>query len=185
MDILTTVALAIGLSFDTFAVSLSFGLTKSQITFFEAVKIAVVMALFQAGFTFAGYFLGSTISDTIESFDHWIAFGLLGFLGVRMIIEGRKGETKSPGSDFSGFVSLITMATGTSLDALAVGISLAFLGISILFPGIVIGFVTFISSMIAIRLGKDIGKKSGKWVEVAGGLILIAIGFKILMENLL
>ena len=102
MDFITIVAIATGLSFDTFAVSLSCGLVQSKIRILEAIRIALVMAIFQAGFAVIGILLGSTISEKVKSVDHWIALGLLGFLGIRMIFEGiknRQGLLKMPGSD--------------------------------------------------------------------------------------
>jgi len=183
MDLLTILAIATGLSFDTFAVSLSCGLIQSKIKIFEAIRIAMIMAIFQAGFTVGGFFLALTISNMVESIDHWIAFGLLFFLGGKMIADGLFAKSDTRPEDITRTTSLITMAAGTSIDALAVGISIAFLNLTIWLPGLIIGAVTFLSSMIAIRIGKGVGKKLGSYVEIAGGLILISIGIKILIEH--
>jgi manganese efflux pump family protein len=184
MDIITLFFVALGLSFDSFAISLTCGVVEDKIRFRAAVRVAVVMALFQGGFTIAGFFLGSVFSSGLETYDHWIAMGLLGFLGVRMVINGLAPEKNGKRSDITSIANIITMAVGTSIDALAVGISFAFLAINIWLSGLVIGTITFLASMVAIRLGKSAGKKLGQRAEIVGGLILIAIGVKILIEHL-
>jgi putative Mn2+ efflux pump MntP len=185
MDPLTITGIAIGLSFDTFAVSLSCGVVESRIRFREAARIAFILALFQGGFPVIGYFLGSTVSRYINRFDHWVAFGLLMILGIRMITGGlRKDDRKVPVS-FRSLPVLLTMAVGTSIDAFAVGFGFAFLGAKIWLAGLIIGTVTFLASMIAIRIGKSAGPRLGSMVEILGGLILAAIGIKILLEHLL
>lgn len=185
MDYFTITAIALGLSFDTFAVSLSYGVIKSKIFFRQAARIAVVFALFQGGLTVGGYFLGSIISESLKASDHWIALVLLVFLGAKMIIEGlKRGDDKEP-KDYSKTIVLVTIAIGTSIDAFAVGVSFAFLDVKIWLSGIVIGAVTFIASMSAIRIGKSAGERLGNRVEIFGGLILIAIGLKIFLEHYL
>ncbi len=185
MDYITLIGIALGLCFDTFAVSLSCGVVQSRIRFFEAVRIAFVLALFQGGMPVLGYFLGSTVSQYVGKFDHWVAFALLAFLGIRMIIEGlRKVEDKTP-RDFRNMSVLLTMAVGTSIDALAVGISFAFLQTNIWIAGVIIGIVTFLASMTAIRIGKSAGSHLGQRVEIIGGIILAVIGVKILIEHLI
>jgi manganese efflux pump family protein len=185
MDIFTITAIALGLSFDTFAVSLSYGVIQNKIFFRQAVRIAIVFAVIQAGLTVAGYFLGAVISESLKAADHWIALGLLGFLGLKMLIEGlKRGEDKEV-KDYSKPMILLTIAVGTSIDAFAVGISFAFLDFKIWMSGIIIGVVTFLASMTAIRIGKSAGKNLGGKVEIIGGLILIAIGIKIVVEHLL
>jgi len=185
MDIFTITAIALGLSFDTFAVSLSYGVIQNKIFFRQAVRIAIVFAIFQSGLTVAGFFLGSFFSESLKVADHWIALGLLGFLGMKMIIEGwKRGEDKDV-KDYTKTLVIITIAIGTSIDAFAVGISFAFLDFRIWISGIIIGAVTFIASMTAIRIGKSAGERLGGKVEIIGGLILIAIGIKIFVEHLL
>jgi len=185
MDYLTLIGIALGLSFDTFAVSLSCGVVQSRIRFGEAMRIAFVLALFQGAMPVLGYFLGSTVSGYIVSFDHWVAFGLLLFLGARMIREGLKRDCDRPEQDFRKPSVLLTMAIGTSIDALAVGISFAFLDVQIWNAGIIIGAVTFLASMTAVRIGKSAGSRLGSRVEILGGIILAAIGVKILIEHLM
>ncbi|MCU0363985.1 MAG: manganese efflux pump MntP family protein [Bacteroidales bacterium] len=185
MDIITILAIAAGLSFDTFAVSLSYGAVRNKILFFQASRVAVVLAFFQGGLTVAGYFLGSFISESLRSADHWIALGLLSFLGIKMIVEGLRRDSAKEIQDFSSNAVLLTIAVGTSIDAFAVGISFAFLDVMIWSAGILIGTVTFLASMTAIRIGKSAGEMLGRRAEIFGGLILIAIGIKIFVEHVI
>jgi manganese efflux pump family protein len=185
MDYFTIIAIALGLSFDTFAVSLSYGVVRNRILFRQASYVASVLGLFQGGLTIAGYFLGSIISNSIRTMDHWVALGLLSFLGIKMIIEGLKKTKEEEPKDFSSTIILLTIALGTSIDAFAVGISFALLDVKIWEAGVLIGAVTFLASMTAIRIGKSAGRTLGNKVEIFGGLILIAIGFKIFIEHLL
>lgn len=184
MDYLTLFAIALGLSFDTFAVSLSYGVVRNSIIFTQATKIAVLFAFFQGGLTVIGYFLGSLVSGSVTEANYWIAFGVLVFLGVKMILESlRKSEEQV--KDNSNPLMLCSVAIATSIDAFAVGISLALMKIQIWGAGFLIGAVTFIASMLAIRIGKSAGGKLGERVEIFGGLILIGIGIKMLLEHLL
>jgi Predicted membrane protein len=185
MDYFTILVIAIGLSFDTFAVSLSYGVVRSRILFRQASRIAIVLALFQGGLTVAGYFLGSIVSDALKATDHWIALGLLSFLGIKMIIEGLKKTKNEETKDYSSTIVLLTIALGTSIDAFAVGISFALLDVRIWKAGVVISAVTFLASMTAIRIGKSAGVRLGNKVEIIGGLLLIAIGLKIFLEHIL
>lgn len=185
MDYFTIIAIALGLSFDTFAVSLSYGVIQNKIFFRQAVRIAMVFAVFQGGLTIAGYFLGSIISESVKAADHWIALGLLAFLGTKMIIEGLRRNEEKEAKDYGKPMMLITIAIGTSIDAFAVGVSFAFLDVKIWMSGIIIGTVTFLASMTAIRIGKSAGERLGNKVEIIGGLILIAIGIKIFLEHIL
>ena len=185
MDFITIMAVAIGLSFDTFAISLSFGVVQNKIFFLQAIRVALVFAVFQAGLMVAGYFMGSAISDFVKTADHWVALILLSVLGIKMIIEGAGRKENEKVRDYTRLPNLIATAVGTSIDAFAVGISFALLDIRIWASGILVGIVTFLASMTAIRIGKSAGKRLGKNVEVIGGLILIAIGIKIFLEHVL
>ncbi len=185
MDYFTILAIALGLSFDTFAVSLSYGVVRNGILFKQASLVAIVLAFFQGGLTIAGFFLGSFVSGLLKATDHWIALGLLGFLGLKMILEGFKRNENEETRDLSKAYILVTMALGTSIDAFAVGISFALLSVEIWSAGLIIGFVTFLASMTAIRIGKSAGERLGNKVEILGGIILVAIGIKIFLEHLL
>ncbi len=185
MDFVTILAIALGLSFDTFAVSLSYGVIRNRILFWQAAKVAFILSLFQGGLTVAGYFLGSIISNELKAVDHWIALGLLAFLGGKMVLDGLKKSQEGENKDFSKFMVLLTIAIGTSIDAFAVGISFALLDVMIWKAGLLIGIVTFVASMTAVRIGKSAGAKLGNKVEIIGGLLLIAIGIKIFLEHIL
>jgi len=185
MDLITITAVALGLSFDTFAVSLSFGVVKNEIVFRQAVRVALVLAFFQAGLLVTGYFLGSVVSDFMKAADHWVALILLSFLGIRMMVEGLRRKDNNEVRDYTKTLTLVATAVGTSIDAFAVGISFAFLDIKIWMSGLIIGVVTFLASMTAIRIGKSAGARLGQRVEIAGGLILFAIGVKIFLEHML
>jgi putative Mn2+ efflux pump MntP len=185
MDYFTILVIALGLSFDTFAVSLSYGVIRSGILFRQASWIAIVLAVFQGGLTIAGYFLGSIVSVALKATDHWVALGLLSFLGIKMIIEGLKKTKDKVIKDYSSTLVLITIALGTSIDAFAVGISFALLDVRIWVSGAIIAIVTFLASMTAIRIGKSAGVRLGNKVEIIGGLLLIAIGIKIFLEHIL
>src|SRR5512138_2674274 len=113
MDYITIIGIALGLSFDTFAVSLTYGVIQNRIVFRHAARIAVILAVFQAGLTVAGYFLGSIISESVKAIDHWIALGLLTFLGGKMIIEGLKRSEENEAKDYSKFLVLVTIAIST------------------------------------------------------------------------
>jgi putative Mn2+ efflux pump MntP len=185
IDYFTILVIALGLSFDTFAVSLSYGVIRNGILFRQASWIAIVLALFQGGLTIAGYFLGAIISDALKATDHWIALGLLSFLGIKMIVEGLKKTRDEETKDYSSTIVLLTIALGTSIDAFAVGISFALLDVRIWEAGVLISAITFLASMTAIRIGKSAGERLGNKVEIIGGLLLIAIGLKIFLEHIL
>jgi len=185
MELLTLFAIAMGLSFDTFAVSLSCGVIQAKISFRQAVRVALIMAVFQGGFPLAGYYLGVTFNELVKHVDHWIAFGLLFVLGARMISEGLKHNKYKEKRDITKLTILVILGIGTSIDAFVVGISLGFLGANIWIAALIIGVITFLASMMAIRLGKGVSKKLGSGVEVAGGIILILIGIQILIEHTL
>lgn len=184
MDYLTIFAIAAGLCFDTFAVSLSFGVVQHRVLFLQAARLALILAIFQGGLTVAGFFLGSMISAALEAFDHWVALGLLAFLGGKMIIESFMNKEEKEIQDYNNLAVVLMIAVGTSIDAFAIGISFALLDVRIWISGMIIAAVTFIASMAAIRIGKSAGKKLGKHVEIAGGLILLAIGVKIFLEHI-
>ncbi len=185
MELLTVFFLAIGLSFDSFAVSVCSGLNLPHIRFFQAAKIAIFLALFQAAMPLIGWFIGNSMKSLIEPVDHWIAFGLLSLIGGKMIIEGfTDSETREIKNPLNIKVILM-LSLATSIDALAVGFSFATFWDKIVLAIAIIGSVTFIASMLGILLGKKIGPKFTHYSEIAGGLILIFIGAKILIDHLL
>jgi len=181
---ITFLFIGIGLSFDSFAVSVSCGLMRKEIKFNQAIIVAGSLAFFQAIFPLLGWFLGIKISTLIASYDHWIAFGLLAFIGFKMIIEGIKPEGILKNFNPFNPKVLIGLSIATSIDALVVGFSFGFLEIPILFPVVVIGGVTFIASMLGMLFGKNIPAKRSHQSLIIGGIILTVIGFKILAEHL-
>ncbi len=183
-QLITFLLIGIGLSFDSFAVSVSCGLMKREIRFEQAILIAGSLAFFQAAFPVLGWFIGSTVKNLIASLDHWIAFVLLAFIGGKMIFEGTKKEGILTNFDPFKFSVLIGLSIATSIDALVVGLSFGFLNLPILFPVIVIGAVTFIASMLGMFFGKQVPAKRSRQSLILGGIILISIGIKILVEHL-
>ena len=183
MDFFTLVLLAIGLCFDTFAVSVSCGLTINRIVFLKATRFALVMAFFQGLNPLIGWFAGIGVVKYIRDYDHWIAFTLLFIIGIRMIFESYK-KVEKRNFNPTRFSTMIILALATSIDALIVGVSLAFTSVNIYWACFIIGVVTFIASMLGILFGKKTGERFSKKLEVAGGLVLIIIGVKILIDHL-
>lgn len=187
MEFITLLLIAFSLSFDSFAVSVCSGLSlcRKHLHFSDALKIALSLAIFQALMPVLGWFLGSTVKDQIQQADHWIAFVLLSFLGVRMILEGRVPVKEKKIKNPTSWRVLIPMSIATSIDAFAVGISFSFFYEKILFPAILIGIVTLGISLSGIYMGKKVGSKLAGSAEIAGGIILIIIGLKILIQHLM
>lgn len=186
MDILTVLVLAIGLSMDSFAVSIGCGLTEQKISFRHATKISFSLAFFQGILPVLGWLMGTGIKEYVESIDHWIAFFLLLFLGGKMIYESFKKEGGNNVADIYSWKHIITLSIATSIDALVVGFSYALASSRNIFGGaLIIGAVTFFFAMLGIRIGKDVGCSFGPKVELLGGIILIAIGLKILLQHAL
>jgi len=183
MDFITLLLIAIGLSFDTFAASVSTGLSISHIRFWQGVRVALILAFFQSLMPLTGWFAGKQVASLISDYDHWIAFGLLGALGLKMIYESFEQESKQESVDPLRFTFLVGIAIATSIDALVVGVSFAFMEMNIFWSVFVIGAVTFLVSMIGMLFGKQAGGWFGKKMEIVGGLILIGIGVKILIEH--
>jgi putative Mn2+ efflux pump MntP len=184
MGLVAIILMAIGLSFDSFAVSVCTGLIVNKIKFWQATKIALTLALFQSAMPLLGWLIGMQFEELVKDFDHWIAFGLLLLIGARMIYESLKPEEER--KVFNPFkpMILIGMAISTSIDALSVGITFAFIEINLYLAVIIIGIVTYISAMLGMLFGKKAGKWFGKRIEIVGGLILIGIGIKILLDSL-
>jgi len=182
MDALTIVLTAIALSLDCFAVALAAGIPGGRGGVRDAARIALAFGGFQAAMPVIGWLAGRSVISLISAYDHWVAFGLLAIVGVRMIHEGLSGEDERPVSLDTG--SLVLLAVATSIDALAVGISFAFLDTGILLPALVIGAFAFGISFAGALLGGVAAERWGKAMEVAGGLVLIGIGIRILVEHL-
>ena len=184
MDMVSIIFIAFGLAMDAFAVSITSGLTIKQLKINNALKIALSFGLFQAVMPITGWLAGLSLRDFISSVDHWIAFGLLSFIGCKMIYESIKMESSEKQLDPLNVYVLLILSVATSIDALAVGVTFAFLKISIVAPVIVIGIVTFLLSVLGVFVGDKFGHLFEKKVEILGGLVLIGIGTKILIEHL-
>lgn len=176
--------IGIGLSLDSFAVSVSCGLVRKEIRFLQACIVAATLAFSQAMLPVVGWFIGSSVKGFIAAFDHWVAFGLLLIVGAKMIVEGLRTDSKLLDFDPLKPTVLIGLAIATSIDALVVGLSFGFLNTPILFPALIIGGVTFIASMLGMLFGKNIPAKKRHQSIILGGIILIGIGIKILIEHL-
>lgn len=184
MNQITILLIAFGLTFDTFAASTSIGLMVKDIRFKHATRLAIVMAFFQALMPLIGWFIGISIRDYIIHIDHWVAFGLLFLLGAKMIIEGLKhDDERSPFNPFRPMV-IVTIAIATSIDALIAGVSFGLSELNIWLTIFLIGFLTYLMAMLGMLFGKTIGNRIGHRMEIVGGLMVIAIGVKILIEHL-
>lgn len=183
MDLLSIVLLAVGLSMDAFAVAICKGLAQKDPSLRSCIIVGVWFGVFQALMPVIGYYLGSAMYDLISDYDHWIAFILLAAIGFNMIREALSDEDEGIDDDV-GVRTMLPLAVATSIDALAVGISLAMDEGSILEPAILIGVITFLISAVGMKVGGIVGNRFGKKAEAAGGAILILIGVKILLEHL-
>ena len=183
-DLITYLLIGIGLSFDSFAVSVSCGLMRQGIKFKQATVIAFSLAFFQAGFPVIGWLIGSSLNDLIASLDHWIAFLLLAFVGIKMMVEGIKPDGSLQKFDPFNIMVVLGLSVATSIDALVVGLSFGLLDLQIWLAVFIIGAVTFIASMLGMLFGKNIPAKRSRQSLILGGIILAAIGIKILIEHL-
>jgi putative Mn2+ efflux pump MntP len=180
--------IALGLAMDCFAVSLSIGSSPSPCTRRSIFRVSFHFGLFQAGMTLLGWLLGSTVVDLIASIDHWIAMLLLAWVGGRMIHEGIRNKEDRPleeCSDPSRGGTLVMLSIATSIDALAVGLSLALLKLNVAASSLVIGLVSMVLSVIGVMSGKRLSQRFGKGVEIFGGLVLVLIGLRIVITHLL
>lgn len=188
MHFLELFFIAVSLAMDAFAVSVSSGITIRKLKVWHAVKIGLFFGVFQAIMPTIGYYLGQFFARYVESVSSWVAFILLTFIGMRMVHEAikSKGEEKPATNDPLNSKVLLVLAVATSIDALAVGIGFAFLpGVNIAISAATIGLVAFVISVFGTFLGKKAGDILGNKAEIAGGLILILIGVKILIQHLL
>jgi putative Mn2+ efflux pump MntP len=175
--------IALSLSMDAFAVSTACGIQVGTVKYGHVLRVALAFGWFQFMMPVIGWFLGSAFSTWVQAVNSWIAFGLLFIIGARMIWESfRRGE--APTKDPTRGWNLLLLAVATSIDALAVGLSLAFLKTSIWYPAVVIGVVAAVLSAAGALFGCKLGARFGVWAERAGGLVLIGIGVRILVQHL-
>jgi putative Mn2+ efflux pump MntP len=182
MGILEIFILGVGLSMDAFAVSVCKGLAVRELKFKHAMIVGIYFGGFQTLMPLIGHLLGKQFESLINSIDHWIAFVLLAFIGINMIRESRE-EAEELNNSFA-FRTMFTLAVATSIDALAVGITFSFLKVQIVSAVCIIGCTTFVLSAIGIKIGNVFGTKYKSKAELVGGIVLILIGLKILLEHL-
>ncbi|MBR2343629.1 MAG: manganese efflux pump [Clostridia bacterium] len=176
---------AVSLAMDAFAVALCKGAAAGRVKIKDMLTVGVWFGGAQALMPLIGFLLGSAFLSLISSFDHWIAFALLGFIGVNMLVESFGKDEESHCGSFA-FGIMLTMAVATSIDALAVGITLAVLpGVNIPLAIGAIGVITFILSALGVKLGGEFGARYKKWAERVGGIVLVGMGIKILLEHLI
>ena len=184
MHIIEIILLAIGLSMDSLAVSVTGGaMMKQRYSAGNALKMATVLGLFQAGLTAVGYLTGVGFERFITTVDHWIAFGLLLYLGGKMVYESFQHKEEEEGFDPLCLRTLCTLGVATSIDAMAVGISLAVLRSPIVLEATIIGIVTLLISAFGVFFGNQVGRRIDLKLDLIGGVILIGLGTKILIEH--
>jgi len=200
MNFMGLLLIAIGLSMDAFAVAICIGLSMKKVTLKKSLIIGLYFGIFQAAMPIIGYIVASQFADMITSYDHWIAFVLLSFLGGKMVVGGirKEGNTDHGIKKCDGATpeidnnetepalkpaQMLPLAVATSIDALAVGVSFAFLRVNILYTASFIGIVTLILSMVGVKIGNVFGARFKSRAEVFGGVILILIGLKIFLEH--
>ncbi len=183
MGLFELVLVGFGLAMDAFAVAIGKGLNTRRIVPRQVLITGLWFGGFQALMPIVGYLLGCSFSSSVESIDHWIAFTLLAIIGLNMIREAIWGGEEHADADF-GVRNMFLMAVATSIDALAVGVSIAFLASDIWVAALIIGVITFLMSALGVVIGHSIGARLGGMAALLGGIILIAIGTKILIEHL-
>lgn len=186
MPFWTIFLIAVGLAMDCFAVSLGVGTAGTATGRRPTFRLFFHFGLFQGGMTLLGWLAGKTVVGYIASIDHWVAFGLLAFVGVRMIRGGLSKEADEPAiPDPSRGMTLVMLSVATSIDALAVGLSLALLEVNVFWSALLIGLVSSALSLVGLNLGNQLGTRFGKTMEVIGGVILIGIGLRVVITHLL
>ena len=183
MDLFTLLTLAVGLAMDAFAVSICKGLAMREKVLKKGIIVGLWFGGFQALMPTIGFLLGTQFKDQITSIDHWIAFVLLGLIGINMVKEALSNDEEQA-DDSIAVKEMFMLAVATSIDALAVGITFAFLNVHIVSAALMIGVCTFLISFAGVKIGNIFGTKYKSKAELAGGIILILLGFKILFEHL-
>ncbi|MCE5297751.1 MAG: manganese efflux pump MntP family protein [Methanoregulaceae archaeon] len=182
METLTVLAIAIALAMDCFAVSLAAGTVIKERKLFSAAVMAIFFGAFQSAMALIGWAAGTWIAATIGYIDHWVAFVILAVIGGKLVHEGFKGE-KAPDRNYLSVPVLLILSIATSIDSLGVGLSLALLSTGIVQASAIIGLISLIFSFAGVMLGSRLSARFGSPVEVAGGIVLIVIGIRILIEH--
>ncbi len=184
MGVITLLILAMGLSMDSFAVSVTSGAIIRKFELRRVIKIACYMGIFQGAMPAVGWMIGKGAQQYVVAFDHWIAFGLLGVIGGKMIWEALKGEDDDKRCfNPSKTIVLLGLAFATSIDAIVVGVGFGLLDTTLLLPVIIITVVTFVFSFVGVGIGIKFGQKYNKSAEILGGVVLIGLGLKTLLEH--
>lgn len=185
MPFWTIFLIAIGLAMDCFAVSLGVGTAGTAVGPRPTFRLFFHFGLFQAGMTLLGWLAGKTVVSYIASVDHWVAFGLLLFVGIRMLRGGLRKDEEPSIPDPSRGMTLVMLSVATSIDALAVGLSLALLSVNVFWSALLIGVVSAILSLLGLLMGNQLGLRFGKSMEILGGIILIGIGLRVVITHLI
>ncbi len=185
MGLFTIIIIAVGLAMDAFAVSIVSGAAYKQLKIKHAFRLAVFFGGFQALMPLIGSLAGLSIKQYIANYDHWVAFALLSAVGCKMVYESSKIKPDDKNFDPSNIFTLLILSIATSIDALTVGITLPLLALSLIKAVIIIGLITFLLSYIGVSVGRKFGHFFESKIEALGGLVLIALGAKILVEHLL
>ncbi len=184
MGLFSLLGIAFGLAMDAFSVALASGVAVEKISPRHAFRLSFHFGLFQFGMPILGWFAGYLVAERIRSFDHWLAFALLAVVGGKMVWEALKPEEDRVRGDPTRGLTLILLSVATSIDALAIGFSLVLIGVPVLYPAVVIGTVAASMTLLGLVIGNRAGHLLGRRMEVLGGLVLIAIGLKILLDHL-
>ncbi len=185
MSLFSICLIGIALSIDSLAASITAGACAKQISRSQALRAAAIMAVFQGLMPYIGWLIGSSFKSIVEDYDHWIAFILLAAIGGKLIYDGlSKGKEERTALDINNYLLIVGMALATSIDAMILGIGLGLIEDNIYLILLIIALITFLFSGAGFYLGKQIGEKINKSIEVFGGLVLIALGVKILFEHL-
>ncbi len=183
MEFFILLLIATGLAMDSFAVSLTAGLSLNQFKLSTISRVSITFAIFQGLMPLLGWALGQAFVDIIGAYDHWVVFVLLLFIGCKMIYESLKSEGEAHSINIYSNKTICALGVATSIDALAVGISFSLLDVQIVYSALLIGLITFILSFLGLTIGHKLGSIFGRKVELIGGIILIAIGLKVLFTH--
>ena len=184
MKVFEIIILGIALSMDAFAVAICKGIALKKTTAKDSIAVGGYFGLFQAIMPMLGYLIGKSFQEIIARYDHWIAFALLTIIGINMVREAIGENNEDNDESKLNHKEMIILAIATSIDAFVVGITFAFLNVNVIKASVTIGITTFIMSTIGVKMGKICGKKYGKNAEIIGGIILIALAIKIVLEHL-
>ncbi|MDO8671182.1 MAG: manganese efflux pump MntP family protein [Dehalococcoidia bacterium] len=183
MDLLPVLGIALGLAMDAFSVAIATGIALDKVTHRQTFRLSFHFGLFQFMMPIFGWLVGTQVEGYVSAYDHWIAFALLAYVGGKMIRDSLSSEDVRLKGDPTRGMSLVLLSVATSIDALAVGLSLAVVRVPVLGPSIIIGVVAAAMTILGLRLGKQAGALLGRRMETIGGLVLLGIGVKIVLEH--